>query len=374
MEPERAPVDEDHLMRGRCLPPSAETGPATAVEAGPGVRPLLFSTDSLPAPEQFDGWRHFIAPTVDIRLVDAPGPGFAGRQEVWDLGRFAFTVARMPGAGYVRRWTHLTRDPLDHWCLVIWPGDPAGPGAPRRSMGLRSLARPFEGTGSDAKVWSLFIPRDLFPARGEALDRVPADLPVTGLCGILADHLESLEQRLPGVAPRDLPALVEATRVLLLACLMPTADHLDAAKAPMVHSLRARAHRLILDHIASPLLTPDRLCRMLGVSRSRLYRLFDDQGGVARYIQRQRLLAGLARLSDAADPSSIARIAERVGFADASGFSRAFRQEFGFSPSDARAAARAGVPLLPTLPRRSPAAGDGAGANDLARVLNGLQP
>lgn len=380
-------MEQDDLMQTG-FAPSCETalGPEDGTGRSlparqEGSRPLLFSTLDLPASEQFDGWRRFISSTVDLSLVEGREVGFAGRQTVWNLGRFAFTVAEMPGEGYVRRWRHLSRDPLDHWCLVVWRGDPAVPGGARRHMGFRSLARPFVGQGADSKVWSLFIPRDLFPNHAEALDRVPADLSTTGLCGILADHLESLEHRLPGVPGRDLPALVEATRTLLLACLLPTADHVAAARAPMVRSLRAQAHRLIVDQIASPLLTPDRLCRMLGISRSRLYRLFDDRGGVARYIQRQRLLAGLAQLSDGAGMESIVRIAEKVGFADASGFSRAFRQEFGVSPSDARAAARAGTPLIPAMARQRPGAAAGwepgaagAGADDLARVLHQLQP
>ncbi|MDQ0504636.1 helix-turn-helix domain-containing protein [Xanthobacter agilis] len=57
---------------------------------------------------------------------------------------------------------------------------------------------------------------------------------------------------------------------------------------------------------------------------------------VARDIQRQRLKAALARLHDPAEPRTIARIAEDLGFPDRSGFSRAFKAEFGLSPSAAR--------------------------------------
>ncbi|MFG1393670.1 helix-turn-helix domain-containing protein [Xanthobacter agilis] len=92
----------------------------------------------------------------------------------------------------------------------------------------------------------------------------------------------------------------------------------------------------IRQNVATPGLSPKTLCRMLGVSRSRLYRLFEDRGGVARDIQRRRLQAALARLHDPAEPRTIARIAEDLGFPDRSGFSRAFKAEFGLSPSAAR--------------------------------------
>ena len=81
------------------------------------------------------------------------------------------------------------------------------------------------------------------------------------------------------------------------------------------------------------------------MSRSQLYRLLDGEGGVTRYIQRQRLREGYAALCDTSHSRPIAAIAEELCFADASGFSRAFRQEFGISPNELRAASRAGLAL-----------------------------
>jgi len=58
------------------------------------------------------------------------------------------------------------------------------------------------------------------------------------------------------------------------------------------------------------------------MSRSNLYRLFEDTGGVARYIQRERLLEAHAVLTNPANSQSISAIAEDLCFADASSFSR----------------------------------------------------
>jgi AraC-like DNA-binding protein len=86
------------------------------------------------------------------------------------------------------------------------------------------------------------------------------------------------------------------------------------------------------------------------MSRSNLYRLFEDTGGLARYIQRERLLEARVVLSDPAATQSISAIAEDFCFADASGFSRSFKREFGYSPSEVRSAALAGM-VFSVMPR-----------------------
>ena len=108
-----------------------------------------------------------------------------------------------------------------------------------------------------------------------------------------------------------------------------------------------QVRRAVRKHLRSPTLGPVKLCRLVGMSRSNLYRIFKDFGGVAKYIQRQRLLEADANLCDIASMTSISSIAHELCFADASTFSRAFRREFGYTPSDARAAALAGLPLTP---------------------------
>ena len=93
------------------------------------------------------------------------------------------------------------------------------------------------------------------------------------------------------------------------------------------------------------------------MSRSNLYRLFEDTGGVARYIQRERLLEARAVLSDSNNTQIISAIAEDLCFADASSFTRAFKREFGYAPSEARYAALSGLGLGATPKIRVPSTG-----------------
>ena len=99
-----------------------------------------------------------------------------------------------------------------------------------------------------------------------------------------------------------------------------------------------RARRYIQTNLNIIDLAPDDICRALGVSRTRLYQLFEASGGVLAYVQKRRLIAAHHALGDPADERRIADIAESCGFSSAANFTRAFTREFGYSPREARSA------------------------------------
>jgi AraC-like DNA-binding protein len=129
---------------------------------------------------------------------------------------------------------------------------------------------------------------------------------------------------------------------MLAACLAPSADRVATARHQIELTLMERVRQVVRRNLRSPSLGPDKLCRETAMSRSQLYRVLESEGGVAHYIQRRRLSESFAILCDATNTYPIARIAEALCFADASSFTRAFRQEFGVTPREVRAASLAG--------------------------------
>jgi AraC-like DNA-binding protein len=93
---------------------------------------------------------------------------------------------------------------------------------------------------------------------------------------------------------------------------------------------------MVQNNLLSPSLGVDEICRELGISRSRLYRLFEDLGGVVHYIRSRRLLDAHRVLSGGMDRRPIVNIAAERDFLDPADFSRAFKREFGYSPKEAR--------------------------------------
>jgi AraC-like DNA-binding protein len=183
---------------------------------------------------------------------------------------------------------------------------------------------------------------------------------------MLAAYLQQLAAELPRLDTSELPRVVAATRAMIAASIAPSADAMAAAKGPIELVQISRIRALIHRHLGSATLGPALLCRLAGMSRSALYRLFVSRGGVAHYIQMERLRAASRALANPRDRRGIAEIAQDTGFFEPSTFSRTFRRTFGCTPREFRIAALAGhvVPMMSATPESRP--------HDLVDVLHRL--
>ena len=308
-----------------------------AASFGTPWEPDSFSTLGLPPSERFNAWRSYYADVVDLSPGDEPIRDFPAEFTRWEFGGLTLTRAILEGAPE-RSWRHVPRSYKDHWCLVLaGPSAGADPWADARpQVSFRSLALPFQGKGCDTEVITLMLPRDLPRAETEALDRAH-DVPLpTAVAGLLADFLKSLAGRLSSVTREEAEGLADAVRHLVVACTAPKRERAEAAEAPLAAAILERARHVVRQNMASYDFGPNQLCRLMAVSRSKLYRMFEASGGVGAFIQRERLQHAFIALSDPRETRSINVVANDVGFPDHSTFSRAFRRAFGFSPSEAR--------------------------------------
>lgn len=336
--------------------------------SGPnGLERARYSTADIPRAEQFDSWRDLVSPLLDVRPSGPPAAGFASEQVVWNLGSVALVQSQTAPFSYVRAARHVRADSIDHWFIQYSrSGGSRRSGAPSLQVG--SFRNELEGEVPYLDALFLFVPREFCQDSTSIVDGAEGRALTSGLALLLADYLLDLERRLPMLTVPELPSVLATTRTMILACLAPSSDRLDEAQRPIDATLRERARRLIQEELLSPRLNVELLCKRLGVSRSRLYRLFEPAGGIAHYIRARRLLDAHVSLADTQDQRRIADIAADRGFLDAAEFSRAFKREFGYTPSDVRRDASRG----PMRPRPvSPMVVEGAGLIDL---LRGLRP
>jgi AraC-like DNA-binding protein len=320
--------------------------PASArVEALPCLHE---TTHHLPPSQQFDAWRDANASFLIHHIPPARPASYEAAATTWSFGRLAFTKAETPGGAYSRTAECLRRDGLDHWCFsmalqgsrVHRTRDQITMMQPGQIM-LDSLAQPFEVARTRSSWLFLYLPRDLLPeTNGLGYDSRMLNTPEGRL---LAEHLRLLSAELPRMSAPEAERMAEATQAMIALAVAPGARGEEAVSGPVAAAQIMRLRALIRANLGSATFGPARLCRLAGISRSQLYRLFEMHGGVAVCIQRERLAAAHRALSNPADLRSISEIAEAVGLFDPSSFSRMFRRSYGISPRELRLAASAGT-------------------------------
>lgn len=321
----------------------------------PALAPLRFSTRDLPPKEQFQAWRTHMAPLVDVHLPDekSPDDGFLAEQIGWHLGDILIIQQRAQAYSFIRDEAMLRSSPLDHWNVGllrsgrIWAEVSrhvveAGPG----EVFFRSLGYPYRGRMTDSVAVLVFLPYELLAENAGLLQGANNTLLSGSLAELLVNYITGLETKLSNLTAGEVPRIVQTISDMVVACAasstIPNTGQVQTSMGMM-----ERAHRYIHLNLHSGNLTPDVLCRALGISRTRLYQLFEASGGVFNYIRKRRLLQAYADLSNPADNRQISEIAEAAGFDAAANFTRAFSHEFGLSPREIRKTVATERPVVP---------------------------
>ena len=328
-----------------------------AAPTEPALKPLRFSTLPLAIADQFPAWRAHLDPIAEVLLPDDARPenGFNAEHTAWNLGKMLLVQQRAAAYRYVRSAAKLKSSSIDHWYI----------GIPRRghawtevdghvvestsgTVTFRSLGHPYRGRVTESEVMLLYMPYDLFAEHAGMLVAANNSILSGNFATLLIDYIASVEARLPTLVADDLPKIVHTIRDMLITCL---ASLPSSGKEPVAQSMLGvmeRVHRHVHDNLHSHDLNPDTISRAAGISRTRLYQLFEASGGVLNYIRKKRLQDAYATLSDPTNSSRILDIAEDAGFDVAANFTRAFSHEFGLSPREVRKAAATNTPPLAT--------------------------
>jgi AraC-like DNA-binding protein len=315
------------------------------VRSAPPTPHLAFDTRMIARAERVDAYRELLF-GLDVEVEPQ---AFAANLQIYELGELAMVHTRIGGEGQVVHRTpeRIRRDGQESLLLhLTLTGGERGLAGDRSmslsrgSLAVSDLTRPFSYAMPECEVFTLVASRTAVEQRlgtpadglhGLVLDPVRAAL--------LADHLSWLAARLPRGAPETAAALGGGVIDLFATAARPSAATLERTRESVARAAFARACRFIDVNYAAPDLTPDRIARAAGLSRSALYRLFEPWGGVAAQVQRRRLEAARAALLDPHDGRLIGTVAYDCGFASQPLFSRSFREAFGCTPRELRGSA-----------------------------------
>ncbi|GLX18804.1 helix-turn-helix domain-containing protein [Streptomyces lavendulae] len=267
-----------------------------------------------------------------------------------DLGVVRLSAVTCSPVGSRRTMTHVRRGDPEHLQLALLTG-----GAVRISqrgnesvvsgaLVLTDTSRPSEAASADETLASVVvqIPRQALALGSDRLDGLLArNLPAgTGSGAVLAGFMTSLLAEAPHCRPEELPGLGAVTLDLATAFLARQLGDPGATPAEArARETLQRIHRFVENNLGDPDLTPRAVADRHNISLRQLHALFADQPlTIAAHIRRARLeraRTDLARAEFGGHP--VQAIAARWGFASATGFSRAFREAYGLTPTEHRA-------------------------------------
>lgn len=204
-------------------------------------------------------------------------------------------------------------------------------------VSIFDLTRPLQTETQHCRNLTLVLPRHLLFGTDVQNDALHGLLfkRSTSTARLIGSHLCALFEDLPDITQAEAPTIVTATANLVTNLVAPTIAERQQPGPAVRGAVIMEIRRYIEQHIATADLGPDHLCKMFGLSRASLYRLFEPIGGVTDYIRTRRLRAAFDMLANDRK-RGVGEVAYACGFADISAFSRAFRHQFGMSPSEVR--------------------------------------
>lgn len=270
------------------------------------------------------------------------GEGFSATAEAWTFQGVGLSRAVTPPLAIKRNRPLTRRDMVDHWCITIGKSSPATHVVDNKAQVVAagvpyifSLRQEMYSERTRSRV-QLYLARDRFRSLEPLLDGACGKAFDTRTGHLLAEYVGLLERHASKVAAVKGANLATAIEAMVNACLAPSASRFAQAQVQMDVILLERVRRAVLGNLRSPSLGVEKICREVAISRTRLYRLLDGEGGVVHYIQSQRLSEAFSILSDPANDMPIGEVSEMLCFSDPSTFSRAFRRHFGQSPKDVK--------------------------------------
>lgn len=326
-------------------------GPEPGSASAEGFAHEVFRTDVLPVNERFPVWRDAVLPLFDCASADRNG--FAATLEGYDLKQTFFSICTFSGLRYRRAAHHPYDEGAEHLLVQIYlEGGYVGENGlqPVRiepgDICLLDLGKTLATRTLPSRVLTVVVPRALLQSVAPGQNFRPGTVLCAGspMANILGHHLWTVWRNLPDASAADAAAI---NRLVASAVAGAFATGPARSKSPVRPDGPVTLEAIrdyILQHLGSPGLTPARLCRLFGCSRSQLYRMFAPMGGIATVIRRARLERCRAELMNARPGERIVDVAIRWGFGSQSHFCRLFRQAFGMSPGEAMDLGRAAGP------------------------------
>ncbi|MEY2566672.1 MAG: hypothetical protein QOE35_1201 [Actinomycetota bacterium] len=246
-----------------------------------------------------------------------------------------------PGMDVVRSGPTRRLDPMIAFCLqmhgtgrsieddrrlALMPGDLV--------MVSPTLRNQFVIDGATAAVE---IPFEEMDVSVEMAQRACERLPASPLFALVGRHLLSLRREADAISSSaGGPDVGLATTNLLRALIVSAATDARFARSAFADALAPRIFAYVRQHLTDGDLTPAKIARAHNISVRYLYKLCDEADvTLMEWVMQERLDGARRDLSSPDRPRvSVAFVAHKWGFKDASHFTQRFRRAYGVTPRE----------------------------------------
>jgi AraC-like DNA-binding protein len=307
---------------------------------------LFISTDGLEPSLRDDYWREITRPIFDTSPIrDGPCTHLAGTLSSRPYGKLLLGQTSFNQQQYLRDRRIILQSGLDQYIVQLLVSgticgefDGADVRAEPGDICIYDLGKPLRSIVDPGERITVMLPR-------EELERAVGWRDLHGvvlkahqaMTRLLSDYVRGIHAVAAKLAPSQAVAVHDALLSLLVASVqgdvLPDMRRLQ----PLSIALHQRVVQYIEEHITERDLGPAMLMRRFRISRAHLYRVFERDGGIAKFIRDRRLdLAYRSLVDRRTSGQSIKELAYQFGFSSADMFTRAFRERFGASASEVK--------------------------------------
>lgn len=298
---------------------------------------------------EFDLWRSGYSPLYEMDAESVTSrTSFRAGVTGYNLADIVLIDGYSAAATLQRTARTIARSSVDHIGLTVYSEGGCGLDIEGRAAEIHpgdaffiDMTRRSALRASDYKSLSIILPRTLLARHVADVDVLHGKiLPrASPLNEMLAAHMRMLYAQAPSLDYPDMHAAARGTAALIAAFAGASTDGRELIAQVAASTSLETCRRMIDANLHDQGMGPELLCQKLGVSRSKLYRMFEPLGGVSQYIQQRRLMRAFQLVVDPTHARArISAIAMRCGFTNISAFNRAFRQTHGLSPTELRIA------------------------------------
>ncbi|WP_164658054.1 helix-turn-helix domain-containing protein [Tropicibacter sp. Alg240-R139] len=306
-----------------------------------------FSVSDVPRRQRFEEWRESISCVFEVEAsLDVRHDNFNASVDGHLLDGVMLAETSSRQQTWYRSPQRIAADGMDHYMVQLFSrGNLAteqgvsGGVAPKGGLVVYDLAREAKSATSDFTNVSLILPRDMVAPFLQSPDdqHLRYLSPDEPLVRLLHNQIATLRSIAPDMTTAQAIEVVPHVAGLVSACLNGTVNGSPAIGADIPLATITLVKKIVEIGLSDPELSPNTIARQAGVSRSKLYQIFEAYGGVARYVRTRRLRAVARQLADPAlAHCPIYDVARSCGFENAAAFARAFRTQYDQSPRDYR--------------------------------------